>query len=118
MARPSYKVPFKTLHERAGESLATTNHSIFNPDTLVVKGADGKLLPNDWVGDPITDCRLTAPTTVTHAWRAYFYSGTVPAKLNFNYRCYAFLPAELTLEEAQEVAKSLRDIINMKRKGA
>jgi hypothetical protein len=109
-----------TLTNRAAQSLQGTNHSVFNPDTLVIKTTDGKPMPTNWGGPAMTQFKLAAPTTVTRAWRAYFYSDdSLPGSaVNYMYKCYTFLPAELTEVEAHDVARTLMDMVNLRRRGA
>ena len=94
------------LMQRAAASLAATNHSVFNPGQFKVTFLGGDVKDN-WSGPEIESVTVHAPSTVTRAWRAHFW----PNKF------LAFLPENLTREEAMQVGENLKDLTNMRRAG-
>lgn len=95
------------LMQRAAASLAATNHSVFNPGQFKVTYQGGEV-KDGWEGKEIDTVTVSAPSTVTRSWRVHFW----PNKF------LAFLPENLTREEAMQVGENLKDLTNMRRNGA
>jgi hypothetical protein len=93
--------------QRAAASLAQTNHSVFNPGQFKVTYA-GLELADGWGGKEIETVTVSAPSTVTRAWRVHFWPN----------QFLAFLPENLTREEAMQVGENLKDLTNMRRAGS
>lgn len=94
------------LMQRAAAALAATNHSVFNPGQFKVTFL-GIEVADNWEGREIDTVTVSAPSTVTRAWRVHFW----PNKF------LAFLPENLTREEAMQVGENLKDLTNMRRAG-
>ena len=108
MKTPVRRVGPTTLTQRAEASLATTEHSVFNPKHAEVRLQSGIPLPPKWSGPLVARATVHEPTTVTRSWRVQLW----PQKW------YAFLPAELTRDEALQAAEVLRELTNLRRNGA
>lgn len=105
------KTPYKKppgLHSRAEAALAANNHSVFNTESFKVMDQNGRLVPNNWVGEPVQQATVHAPTTVTKAWRARFWPQMFHCMLGTN----------MTREEAKATADAMVDVLNMRRKGS
>ena len=94
------------LMQRAAASLAATNHSVFNPGQFKVTYQGGEV-KDKWEGPEIEQVTVSAPSTVTRSWRVHFWPN----------QFLAFLPENLTREEAMQVGENLKDLTNMRRAG-
>ena len=104
MAKPSSQP--QGLMQRAAASLAATNHSVFNPGQFKVT-YNGAEVQDAWQGTEIEQVTVSAPSTVTRSWRVHFWPN----------QFLAFLPENLTREEAMQVGENLKDLTNMRRAG-
>lgn len=96
------------LMQRAAASLAATNHSVFNPGQFKVLNHIGQEVHDAWLGEAIDNVTVHAPSTVTRSWRVHFWP----------HKFMAFLPENLTREEAMQVGENLKDLTNMRRAGS
>lgn len=97
--------PPPTLTQRAEKALATNGPSVFVGKHAKIETEHGPLGEGEWKGPLIERATVHEPTTITRAWRVYFW----PQKW------YAMLPAELTREEAQQAAEVLMELTEMRR---
>lgn len=95
----------KTLTQRAEAALVRDGPSVFVGKHAKIETEHGPLGEGEWKGSLIERVTVHEPTTITRAWRVYFW----PQKW------YAMLPAELTRAQAQQAAEVLMELTEMRR---